>query len=337
MKKRIVLLLVIMPIFLLAGCTQYAQNSKNPKPSNNAAKNTIKQKQVIIKKANKTQQIKKPNSSNTINGGDIENKNAEANFYGNWEITKLLTTGPVLDRDISELKAIIGKKIVYSKDFIKYDTNIYYKPSYKKTLEYQDDFESGNRVSFKKLGIKDGNIIEVNIYTDNQYKNYLNSIGNMFYIKDKDSLILYAMGGYFELKRVNEAVISKDGNIIDKNTVKVGDKILDLIVKSIDIHDGYLEDISFSGNIQVIGAFEWEETGDGKKCIVNIDNAYKSNIPILKGANNFNSIVINNNDLAQELLPQQGGKAVLLLNNYSLGERQIPVKADLERVIEYRK
>lgn len=335
MKKKILLFLVIIPAFLLIGCRNISQSSQDAKSNSNVS--IKKDNKVIIKVPKVTVKNKKTKVSYVKSSESLENKNAQENFYGNWMISKLLATGPVLDHDISELKAIIGKQITYSKDYVKYDTNTYYTPFYKRTIENKYDFESGNRVMFKQLDFDGENIVKVNIYTDSQYKNDLNSIGNVFYINDDNSLILYAMGGYFKLTKANELVRHGGENIIDKNRVKVGDKISGLTVKSIDIHDGNLQDISFTGNLQVSGNFEWEDTGDGQKCIIRIDDAYKDSIPLLKGINNLNSIVINNNVLAQKLLPQQGGKAVVIVNNYSLGERQIPVTADIEKVILIQK
>lgn len=134
--------------------------------------------------------------------------------------------------------------------------------------------------------------------------------------------------------KVNNKIEGESNNIVDKATVKVGDKIAGIIVKSLDKESGYLHDVSFSGSIEVSGSFQWNEYGDGKGYVFTVDESSKKKIPVLKGINNLDYFVIKNSDLAQKLLSKKDGKAKIVINNYSLGERQITSSAILDKVLE---
>jgi hypothetical protein len=128
-------------------------------------------------------------------------------------------------------------------------------------------------------------------------------------------------------------------NIFDKNMVKVGDKIAGLTVKTIKLVDGkYLDDITFSGEIELLGVCEWvDDTGVGPPAFMfSVDEAFMDKLPYEKNLGVGRHMLIVNTDYAEKLLPkkQDGVKARITIDNFSMGERQIPCSAHLVKVIE---
>lgn len=54
---------------------------------------------------------------------------------------------------------------------------------------------------------------------------------------------------------------------------------------------------------------------------------------MLEAIGEISSIGINNSDVAEKLLPLETGKAVIVIEKYSIGERQLIAKADLIKVL----
>jgi hypothetical protein len=125
------------------------------------------------------------------------------------------------------------------------------------------------------------------------------------------------------------------GNIIDKSLIKVGDIVCGLTVESIDIKNGYVNDITFNGEIELSGDYEWvADGGEGGRFILTVDSASLDKMPLLKDLNNLHTIAISNTDYAKKYFTSESGSVSLILSNYSIGERQIVISADLSKVIE---
>jgi hypothetical protein len=139
------------------------------------------------------------NSTKVQQNTIAENQNS---FFGEWQLKRILTTGPVLQNSESDMKSYIGRKLSYSKNSVQDNTNICNKPFYKISQVPKDDFESGNRVSFSKLGLNANAITQVNVVTDQELKNDWDSMGSFFYIKDSNTLIVYLGGYYLEAERI---------------------------------------------------------------------------------------------------------------------------------------
>jgi hypothetical protein len=73
------------------------------------------------------------------------------------------------------------------------------KPIYETVKHSKADFESGERVSFKSLGITCDSIYSVSVLQNNGLD--WEFTGGYFYIKDKDTLIIPAGGVFFEAVR----------------------------------------------------------------------------------------------------------------------------------------
>lgn len=124
-------------------------------------------------------------------------------------------------------------------------------------------------------------------------------------------------------------------NIIDKSKVKIGDVILGLTVKSLDLSEGHLNDITFSGEIEISGTYEWvTDFGDGSAFIFTVDEASFAKLPILEGLiMNTRTIVISNTEFAKEAFTGNTGSAQIVIDNFSVGERQILLGADMIRIL----
>lgn len=127
----------------------------------------------------------------------------------------------------------------------------------------------------------------------------------------------------------------QENNIVYKAKVKIGDKIAGLTVKSLDMSDGYLNDITFSGEVIVEGEYEWtDDTGDGEGYVFTLDNDSIKKLPTLEGTEDIDYFILINDDYVEKSLNSIKGKAKIVIDEYSLGERQIPTGAKLVRVAE---
>jgi hypothetical protein len=175
----------------LLGCT----NQQSAKVVNETS--TTKSSSSETSKTEQTQQMAQAPS--TDNSKDI--KVVDETFYGQWEIKKVLAYGPVGTYSNDDIKTIIGKKLTFSKesascfgDQVDSLNNTAINPVYKKSVIFKNDFESSNRMTFDKLGIKEDSITEIDA---------VDAKGNgcTFFIKDNNTLILFGGGVYFELNK----------------------------------------------------------------------------------------------------------------------------------------
>jgi len=127
--------------------------------------------------------------------------NAKENFYGKWiikeKISKATGVSTLSNEDIN---SFLGKTVEYSANFAKFDTEKCNSPQYKKTIISKNDFLTSERISFSNLDIKTKNITMVEVVNNNG--THCLSVGGLFYIKNKDSIITNINGTYFLLKRI---------------------------------------------------------------------------------------------------------------------------------------
>jgi len=125
--------------------------------------------------------------------------------------------------------------------------------------------------------------------------------------------------------------------VIDKVKVKVGDRIGTFTVKSIQRTEGYLLDVTLEGELEVSGKYHYSDfTGDGDGWIFVIDADATNRLPYLsgEGPEQIRMYVLSNSPKAQTLLGKGPGTAVVVLDELSLGERQIDRRARLVRAIK---
>lgn len=183
---------IMMVSFIVLGCT-----SKQAKKVVNNTSTSISNSSEQVK-TEQTQQTVQTPSTNDLTDKKVE----EEHFYGQWQIEKALAFGPVGTYSDDNIKAIIGKKLVFSKESascfgeeVDSLNNTAVNPIYKKSVISKDDFESSYRITFDKLGIKSNTITEIDAAD-------AKGNGCIFFIKDNNTLILYGGGVYLELNKI---------------------------------------------------------------------------------------------------------------------------------------
>lgn len=132
-----------------------------------------------------------------------ETKNIEKKetFHGEWLIKKQLASGRVSEYGEEDVNKLLDKKITYSINEATFDNSKLMNPHYKSSTISEKDFFEYNYVRFERLGIKSESIIKIEVYTDKECTKQWDSTGNMIFVKDQNTLVLYDGGVYFELIR----------------------------------------------------------------------------------------------------------------------------------------
>lgn len=158
----------------------------------------ISLEKAVENEATAENNIKAPTST-VSNEQDNEPKEI---FFGQWVIKKQVAYGPVGTFNSDDIKGMIGKNLSFSRekascfgDQVSNLSDIAKNPVYKESIISKSDFETDNRITFDKLGIKSDSITQV-IINDSKGN------GCLFFIKDINTLILFGGGVYLELDRV---------------------------------------------------------------------------------------------------------------------------------------
>lgn len=121
--------------------------------------------------------------------------------------------------------------------------------------------------------------------------------------------------------------------IIDKTCVKVGDVYAGLTVASVDLRNGSLVDLRFTGEKELVGVSEWvDNIGDGAGYIFTVDTI--DSLPMLKGYNPKNALVLTMEENSPDL-PREKTHVKIIVDNYSIGERQLMSRARLVKIMPY--
>ncbi len=127
-------------------------------------------------------------------------------------------------------------------------------------------------------------------------------------------------------------VVSAD-NVIDKTAVKVGDVYAGLTVDAVDLRNGSLIDAHFTGEKELVGVSEWvDNMGDGAGYVFLVDDFYADSLPRLKGFETKRSLVLMLEPNSPSL-PKEKAHVKIIVDNYSIGERQIMVRARLVAIV----
>ncbi len=125
--------------------------------------------------------------------------------------------------------------------------------------------------------------------------------------------------------------------VIDKVKVKEGDRVGSFTVKSVQRAEGTLLDVTLSGELEVSGKYHYSDfTGDGDGWIFEIDAEAAGRLPYLsgEGPDQIRMYVLSNSPEALTLLGKGPGIAVVVLDELSIGERQIDRRARLVRALK---
>ncbi|MBX4269971.1 hypothetical protein [Clostridium estertheticum] len=157
---------------------------------------TEKQSTTEKESPTKKQVTTSPNNKTTASKESKNKTVVKEGFYGEWIIKSNPVGSSVTAYSSEDVKNIVGKKVTYSKVKASYGTNICTNPVYKKSSISKSEFESSFRVNFSKLNIASFPLKHVVV-------DGLSGIGNHFYVKDANTLLLFSGGYFFELDRLN--------------------------------------------------------------------------------------------------------------------------------------
>jgi hypothetical protein len=146
-----------------------------------------------------------PTHNNTINEfapTDNSRLIMQPEYYGKWKVNKAYKTGTISTLSLDDINKVIGKVIIYSPDSAIFENDKCNKPFYKEMIYSQEKFESESKTNFDDLDIMAETVTGVEIYTDEKYKNIWDNMADSFFVKDKNTLILFYEGTYFELARI---------------------------------------------------------------------------------------------------------------------------------------
>ena len=122
-------------------------------------------------------------------------------------------------------------------------------------------------------------------------------------------------------------------NVIDKTMVKVGDVYAGLAVEAVDLRNGSLTDARFTGEKELAGVSEWvDNMGDGAGYIFLVDDFYADNLPQLKGFETKRSLALTLEPNSPSL-PKKKAHVKIIVDHYSIGERQIMARARLVAIV----
>ncbi|MBU3218076.1 hypothetical protein LL033_00480 [Clostridium estertheticum] len=161
-----------------------------------AEKQATTEKQSTIKKQVTTSPNNKTSNKTTASKESKNKTVVKESFYGEWIIKSNPVGSSVTAYSSEDVKNIVGKKVTYSKAKASYGTNICTNPVYKKSSISKSEFESSFRVNFSKLNVASFPLKHVVV-------DGLSGIGNHFYVKDANTLLLFSGGYFFELDRLN--------------------------------------------------------------------------------------------------------------------------------------
>lgn len=224
-RKEILPLLVLMCVFL-GGCnnsndvkdtsaktntsqtndtSSKDQTTNDSTDTNTTTSNSDSKQQTTTGKTNNNTAINNSNSKQktTTKGSDPKNNEVQQPFYGTWTISKQLASNKVTAVTDEDIKSIIGKTVVLSKEKancfreqVKDLDKVIPNPKYIQNTISKNNFEenTNQHVTFEKLGIKGDTVTEISI-------DDLNIRLGTLYIKDQNTLILAGGGVFFQLDR----------------------------------------------------------------------------------------------------------------------------------------
>ncbi|MCK4261462.1 MAG: hypothetical protein KAX49_21015 [Halanaerobiales bacterium] len=141
------------------------------------------------------------NTPMSISLSEQESINQKNEYFGEWVVIKEVASGLVLAVSDDEIKNLIGKTLIFSKEKAKFGNQIMDNPQYEETYMTNEKFVEWHNLNLLNIDIYEQRVKQVEIYSKN--KEYWYSFGGSFYIKDKETLIVYWKGVYMELNRKN--------------------------------------------------------------------------------------------------------------------------------------
>lgn len=211
---KIFISLILSTVLLLA--TSACESSSEEAAKQNQSQPETSSKTDSGSKSDESSTSK--TSKNTINGSDTDHSSGSTNssktnssnekeevFYGQWQINKVIAYGPAGTYSSDDVTKLMGKQLTFSNnsatrfgDKMEDMDETVSDPVYKKTEITKNEFATNYRVTFEQLGIDGATVTEVDA-TSTQ------GIGTIFFLTtDKNKLILFGGGTFFELAKSDE-------------------------------------------------------------------------------------------------------------------------------------
>lgn len=322
------LFILLIMLVIISGCKDNPEVITNENEADTPV--TVNQDRNVI---NQGEQANTPTEDNDKEDEADTNSNINAyDFFGVWELTKILP-GYISGLTQEEAEAYIGKQVTYMPLYCEYEEQVLHQPHYKYEQLPTSDFIEGYKLSNQDWNIKEDYITRVEVYQDETQMEPWQEYVSSFFIIDSH-LIINIEGDFFQMDRITGSHLSR--TIINPATLEVGQQIGELTVSKLDISgtdaDLQINDITFSGELTLTGSYEWGDTGDGVGYIITLDEEMLERIPLFEDLVDERSIVLSNTEEAKKILSSSSGKATFVLTNYSIGYRQIMIKADLVEV-----
>lgn len=122
-------------------------------------------------------------------------------------------------------------------------------------------------------------------------------------------------------------------NVIDKNRLKIGDVVAGLKVIELERRNNSLLDATFAGEVVLEGTTEWlENTGDGPGYVLTVQMPEAAKLPALGLEKETRLIGLQVAPQLSTLLPQAKSRVRLVIDRFSIGERQIAARATVVQV-----
>lgn len=122
-------------------------------------------------------------------------------IMGNWVVSKNIGSSRYSTYSKEDIKNLIGKEITYNVNSISSNNKVLERPYYKVYMQSEEEFFEWYYTNFYRIGTKNKSIEVIEVYTDKALANPWDNEGNTVMVKDKDTLILYVNGEFFELNR----------------------------------------------------------------------------------------------------------------------------------------
>ncbi|WP_435923528.1 hypothetical protein [Paenibacillus sp. DYY-L-2] len=320
------LFILLIMLVIVSGCKDNPEVITNENETDIPV--TVNQDNNVM---NEGKQTNTPKEDSNKEGEADSNINA-SDFFGVWEFTKILP-GYISGLTQEEAEGYIGKQVTYMPLYCEYEGQVLHQPHYKYEQLPTSDFIEGYKLSNQDWNIKEDYITRVEVYQDETQMEPWQEYVSSFFIIDSH-LIISIEGDFFQMDRITGSNLNR--TIINPATLEVGQQIGELTVSKLDISgtdaDLQINDITFSGELTLTGSYEWEDTGDGFGYIITLDEEMLERIPLFEDFDDERSIVLSNTEEAKKMLSSSSGKATFVLTNYSIGYRQIMIKADLVEV-----
>lgn len=204
MKKILIGMICILILSLLCSCSK--RDDDNPTTATvEVTEQTVMTADNDSINGGEVNETEVPTTGQAIDE-EVENPVAmpeeQEIYYGTWEIVELYITHNISAIGPDEFKTLVGKEIKYSSDYAIFEDDICMNPTYEVTAYTKADFESYERTDFESIGIDAATLQWITIYTKSGDRWF--GVGANFIIKDEDTLIMYYLGGFMELKRKSQ-------------------------------------------------------------------------------------------------------------------------------------